>query len=97
MLAPIFFFLSLPGAHRGRPRPRHMATRLTRQPAYEAARLVLQHSHSGCRGVHLPVTGQLTSQVVVLHETERLGEDVRQLLVRVDISQLDLIGFDLLS
>ena len=34
--------LSLPGAHRGRPRPRHTATRSTRQPAYEAARLVLQ-------------------------------------------------------
>ena len=77
MLAPHLFLSLSQGPTGSAPRPRHMATRLTRQPAYEAARLVLQHSHSGCRGVHLPVTGQLTSQVVVLHETEWLGEDVR--------------------
>ena len=88
--------LSLPGAHRGRPRPRHAATRSTRQPAYEAARLVLQHSHSGCRGVYLPESGQLTSQVVVLHRTQRLGEDVCQLLVCIDVGELDLLCFYLL-
>ena len=36
------------------------ATRFTRQPAYEAARLIPQHSHSGCRGEYLPVSSQLT-------------------------------------
>ena len=73
-----------------------MATQFTRQPAYEAARLVLQHSHSGCRGVYLPESGQLTSQVVVLHRTQRLGEDVCQLLICIDVGELDLLCFYLL-
>ena len=74
-----------------------MATRFTRQPAYEAARLVLQHSHYGCRGGYLPESGQLTSQVVMLHRTQRLGEDVCQLLVGIDIGELDLLCFYFLS
>ena len=44
--------LSLPGAHRGRPRPRHTATRSTRQPAYEAARLVLQQNQEPALSIH---------------------------------------------
>ena len=53
--------------HAQRPPSYCPATRFTRQPAYEAARLIPQHSHSGCRGEYLPVSSQLTSQVVVLH------------------------------
>ena len=88
---------ALPGAPKGCPRPRHTATRSTRQPAYEAARLILQHSHSGCRGGYLPVSGQLTSQVVVLHRTQRFGEDVSQLFVSVDIGELNLFCLYFLS
>ena len=71
-----------------------MATRLPRQPAYEAARLVLQHSHSGCRGEYLPVSGQLTSQVVVLHETEWLGEDVCCLFLTGAVADIKIRGFE---
>ena len=70
-----------------------MATRFTRQPAHEAARLILQHSHSGCRSGYLPESGQLTSQVVMLHRTQRLGEDICQLLVGIYIGELDLLCF----
>ena len=46
-------------------------------------------------GTYLPESGQLTSEVVVLHRPEWFGEDIGKLLVRACVPGLYLLSFDL--